>query len=280
MYACKFAVEEKKGLKKVFLFADFFMFNDVRSPLPDFLNSQMAPGSNEVEFHLNKLFSASSLTQSWKILEAWRSDDDAVKTFEGRDQIKDVVDVIWRNYRFGSRLYGKHQSTKRSMKALRSFVDDARARQVEVTVVFLPIHATLLETLRDSGNWEDWENWKRAIVKHMNGQGSVWDFQTYSEFAITQLAGTKDKREALIWFKDPAHPKKEFCGKIFNLVRGVEDPDPAVQRAGQKLTNANIEAWLSSVRSAREQYVTRFPEELEVLNRSLSKGRFKLNPKK
>lgn len=265
-------VLEQPQVREIVWCADFFTFNNRRQPAPDFSLSRLAPQFNAVDFHLDKLLSANSFERSQEVLQRARNQQPWTAPMEN---VVDTVRPILRQYRFRPGLYGRFELATDEISALGSLARRCQAAEVRFTVVFLPIHATLLETLRDASIWEKYEDWKTSVVQTLPAEIPVWDFQTYAAHATTLVAETTDSRAALQYFQDPSHCTPRVGAWVWQRI--TEDTLPreatnslkAPEAFGVRIDPNQIEQHLRQIRDQRAAYVRAHPEEVTWVQRLL-----------
>jgi hypothetical protein len=137
----------------------------------------------------------------------------------------------------------------------------AQENNIELTVVILPVHARLLEMLDYAGLWPYFEYWKRQLVAINEDIASaldrppfpIWDFNGYYPVA-TEPVSTDINAQPLQWMYDSAHPSVNTGNRILDIIAGRTQAD-----FGGTLNSKNIDDWLLSQRTLREQFRLEHP---------------------
>jgi hypothetical protein len=77
--------------------------------------------------------------------------------------------------------YTGYRLSQRKLNDFATAVALARRRGIEVIVFVPPISGYVLEMIRQSGQWPNFQRWKRALL----AAGPYWDFSGYHAFALT-----------------------------------------------------------------------------------------------
>lgn len=154
----------------------------------------------------------------------------------------------------------------RKLVLLRELLAFAKQNGSDVILMIQPAHASRLELLDRLGYWADYERWKRELTdiaaQARAGQHVVlWDFGGY-EAQMQEPAPGKGKG-AMQWSWDPVHYNSKF-GNL--MVAQMFDPARA-GGFGTVLTPQTIDARLAQVRSDRDAFRARMPEESARLAR-------------
>jgi hypothetical protein len=151
----------------------------------------------------------------------------------------------------------------------------AHANGIETTIVVLPVHARLLETLAYAGLWENFEYWKRQLVilnEEVARSGGhlpfdIWDFNGYYPTITEQVSGNIDAGP-LTWFYDSAHPSVNTGNRILDIVAGKSPAD-----FGGRIDSNNIDSWLRRQRDLRDAYRAAYPAQAKRLRNTVNKIR-------
>ncbi|MFT7618392.1 MAG: hypothetical protein ACI97A_002035 [Planctomycetota bacterium] len=257
---------DQTDVKEIVFFADFFSFNDRRLPIAGFDSSRFSPTFNVLEFHLEQLLSFTAFSRSKKVLWRWRSGTDA--------QNEKIINrkVIAREllaFHDDPMLYGEFNSSAASWRELAALKKMAHDNNVNLKVILLPVHATMLETLRHAGLWDKWEQWKRQLIVELGPTISVWDFQYYGEYTAHPVGEAGDMVQAMVWFKDPSHALPKFCSLVLDRVYTSKEP-AAGGGFGRKLNEAMIESWLVEIREKRARYAENYPQDILWIEKILA----------
>ncbi|MFT7620778.1 MAG: hypothetical protein ACI97A_004436, partial [Planctomycetota bacterium] len=166
-------------------------------------------------------------------------------------------------YRHRPNMYGAFTKMEVALTACRRLVSRAEKQNVKVTIVILPVHALLLETLDHAKLWSMWEEWKRSLVRMATPAGTIWDFQNYHSYATEVIVEGDGAGSEPFLFFDPSHPSINLCAQVVDRVFG-EIPDQSKSKSfGKKLSPDNLDSWLSEIRAERVRYAVSFPAQVE-----------------
>lgn len=150
----------------------------------------------------------------------------------------------------------------------------ARKHDVDLKLFFSPMHARNAEVLAATGQWMDFENWKREVVRMVDDEGRsssghsswpIWDFSGYNSVTTESLP---DQRQGegleMVGYWDPSHYRKS----VGNLILAELFSNPGRQFTpsfGVKLTGHNIEMHLSDIRIAQSDYRSKHSEDVAAI---------------
>ena len=147
------------------------------------------------------------------------------------------------------------EATSPRLLLLDSFLTFALVNDVNVTLFINPLHADFLDVMDDSGYWQEFEQWKRALAVLADKHGSaLWDFSDYDEFS-TGTDKTDTPPYALRWFWEPSHYTAKLGSRMIASFNGAcRDPSPGF---GAKVDPNSIEQRLTNVRTHKALYHAR-----------------------
>ena len=153
---------------------------------------------------------------------------------------------------------GRFRYSRERIASLRRFVEECRADDRQLTVVIHPVHATLLESQRCAGLWDQQEQWTEDVVRTVDeashGRTLVWDFTSHSgrirpspcsprpRPALRPAPGSGSRRIAR------RSSASRFSRRIFN--RPHADPD-----FGRLVTPETLADHLAQIRSERDAWL-------------------------
>lgn len=143
------------------------------------------------------------------------------------------------------------------MRELRAIVDLCRTKGVRAILFIQPMHVDRLEGLDLLGYWQQFEEWKRALVAILadldagekSPSISLWDFSGFSVFSQEAVPVAGDRRTRLKWFWEPSHYTRDLGNEILARIFDVEDAG-----FGVLLTSDSLEIDLSTIREARARF--------------------------
>lgn len=143
-----------------------------------------------------------------------------------------------------------------SLEDMHAIFELAQREHVDLRLFISPAHAWQWETLAAAGLWTTWEDWKRQLVA-INEQEAghagrmpfpLWDFSGYDEVSSENLPDAGEKR-LMRGYMDSLHYTPIIGQRLVARVFGASDD------WGDMLDHAKIEAHLTDIRVARQQYL-------------------------
>ena len=254
-------IKNQPELKEVVMGVDFFMFNN-------FIGNQ--PGFNEKRLEktyiipgdiMNSLFSIDTLDISKETVlassqEPNRNISYGEKGFFPHRKYKDGAtkgrfsNAINVYYNF----HHKYELSDKYFENLQKIVNLCREKNIKLTLFISPSHAIQWESIRATGEWKTFENWKKKVVELT----PLWDFSGYNSITTEKL---QDKMEN---YADSSHYTKPVGDLVFNRIFGYQEYK-VPKDFGVLITPANIESQLAKIRADREEWVKNNPQELELV---------------
>jgi hypothetical protein len=164
--------------------------------------------------------------------------------------------------------------TTDALESLRDVLSQSHAMSQKLQLAISPIHARQLETIRAAGNWQQFEDWKRALVR-INAEEAaranakpfpLWDFSGYTELTTEPFPPLGDTTTQMRWYWESSHYKKELGDLVLDRIFDYKHPDREVPKDfGILLTPENIEPHLTWIRAGRERWATQFPEDVREI---------------
>lgn len=261
-------------VRRVMIGLDFFMFND--GQLPDaYYNSFINPARTRVPSIFDKTLSYPSTTRSINTV---------------RDNLNPLLTgLLWvtaggtrqtgypHNYLFRAGLKAylnkDHFYSKASlrsyteMETLRGIMAMAHREGIELRLVINPAHAMMMEVIRYRGFWEEYENWKRELVRVVqSGAGEavpLMDFTGYNAYTTEAVPGANETERRMKWYLEASHFNQNLGTEVLNRVYPAGGrPLPPAGTFGVRLSPENIEAHLAAIRNERERYTSTHAKEM------------------
>ncbi len=159
----------------------------------------------------------------------------------------------------------------KAIEQLGAFIDDACRAKVTVRIYVNPTHALMLDTLRLTGQWGEFESWKRALVeevaRHPQCEPHLLDFSGYN--SVTSEPSPLVTGQEMRWFWEASHYRSEVGDLILAQVLGAKSAD-APSAFGIELDRDGLEQVLSRGRLEQRDYLVRHAEDVAALERMLS----------
>ncbi|MFV0442508.1 MAG: hypothetical protein ACK5Q5_02950 [Planctomycetaceae bacterium] len=162
-------------------------------------------------------------------------------------------------------LLAERQTDETTREQLAAMVSACRDRGIELIVVLDPVHALLLEGMRQRGDWPAYLDWKRDVVELATEQGAtVWDFTGYTRWTTEPLLESEAANSR--WFWEPSHMRRELGDLV--LQRIFHDP-AADASFGVELTSDRLPEQIATTELTRLDWLAGQRQETEALARLL-----------
>ncbi len=279
-------------LQQVILGLDFVAFNQFSPLSHDFKEWLIATdrkGNAKQSFVLKtavRLFSLDALTASQKKIFTKRK---ATHWANGREIPEETGKRHWHEAMLGSasgfvtRLLLPPPSHRfciedatgndTAFDQLETLLRTAANDGTDIRLFIQPSHAFLLESLRISGYWNDYENWERklvSLVAKINKETKpgkkivLWDFSGYNAFTSEALA--VDSATAMKWYWDSGHYKKDLGDRVQDRIFGFKHPDRiGLENFGATIDANTIESHLKTMEEKRKIYLETNNKDIEEL---------------
>lgn len=153
----------------------------------------------------------------------------------------------------------------KQLAAFTRILELARSHGVRVFLFISPAHARNMTLIAATGQWNDFEEWKRELVKIVDAQRaiapstlavSLWDFSGFNSITTEAVPRDGDASATMYGYWDASHYKRVVGNRILDIILGERggSVDAAASEFGRALSTANIESHLQSVREAKTSY--------------------------
>ncbi|MGB3691801.1 MAG: hypothetical protein WBG70_00080 [Spirulinaceae cyanobacterium] len=255
------AIANQENLQTVILGVDFFMFNANLDNQPSFSDARLGKRHLIIQDFINIVFSIDAFYASKETLlesgkEAYQNDNYGENGFQPNRQANDG-NTKWR---FGQsiKLYFElHSDYDFSSKYFANFEEVVKLCQkhnIDLKVFISPAHATQWESIRSTGRWPVFEEWKRKLV----AVTPVWDFSGYNSITRENI------RDEMNNYSDNSHYTKPVGDLILNRIFSYQEEN-IPEDFGILLTPENIDSHLAKIRADRENWLKENPEELKLV---------------
>jgi hypothetical protein len=266
------ALANNPDLKKAIINIDFFMFNDLKEDTPDFKESRLEKTGLTISDAFNSIFSIDALIASARTVKAnvenpqamgpyylngQRDAEDTIENIYGNQPNREIFRKTLKSNGFidrankGEKVYEISQSY---LKELQIIVDLCKKKGVDCQIFISPSHATHRESIRVSGVWPLFEQWHREVVKI----APIWSFSGYNSITTEPISDNMKN------YIDPSHYRSEVGDLVLNRILKY-DEDKVPDDFGVLLTPENIESHLQQVRSDREAWAKKHPDEVKLV---------------
>ncbi len=148
----------------------------------------------------------------------------------------------------------QHQLSNQLLDELKKIVNLCQQNQIKLILFISPSHATQWETIRISGEWSTFEEWKRKVVKIM----PVFDFSGYN--SITTEPIHKDMEN---YTTNPYYTPK-VGNLVLNRILSYQE-EKVPDDFGILINPENIESHLEKIRQDREVWAKNNPDEVKLV---------------
>ena len=161
-----------------------------------------------------------------------------------------VIGLYWSEKTF----YRNYYLSKGELNSLKEIIDICRKRNISVKVFFSPVHAAQLEAIHTAGLWQDFEEWKRQVVKIT----PAWDFSDYSSITTEPINDYMEN------FVDSVHYDNHIGDLILNRLYNYHK-DRVPSYFGPLVTSTNVESHLSQIRAQRQAWLKTSPATVQFV---------------
>lgn len=147
------------------------------------------------------------------------------------------------------------------LEALKEIIDIGIRNDIQITFIISPVHVRMLEMIAKNKNWQEFENWKRAVTRiiHEANQNRpaekhyvLWDFSGYNTITTEAVPKHGDTATKMKWYWEASHYKEETGDLMLMKIFGHKLPSTVPDDFGVKLTNNNIERHIDKINTARK----------------------------
>ncbi|MCT7988531.1 hypothetical protein [Laspinema olomoucense] len=258
------AISNNPSLKKAVIGLDFFMFGKQKENEVDFLENRLLISHITLQDKLNSLFSWRATRASLKTIKVNRSAGDRVGHFypDGRRNTKAYIqdiygglqgvnimkDLLIKNAFFQAKIQGETYEISH-LEEVKNLVNLCDKHQIECHFFISPSHVTQWESIRLSGAWELFEEWKRNLAKIT----PVWDFSGYNSITTEPPSSTMKN------YIDSSHYRKEIGDLVLNRIFQYNQ-EIVPEDFGVLLTPETVENHLKKIRKNREIWANNNPD--------------------
>ena len=251
----KHAVQNQPELKQVIVGIDFYAFNGNQPNKADFPRNQMEKVHMTFESFLVTTASLGALKSSmltvinnierptFNAIEAnGKSSELQLQSNYGKiTDIKEFNSVNQLNIN-SKDSYAMYELSQQSIDDFQELVDICREKNIDLKVFISPSHATEMEAVRVSGNWQEFENMKRIL----SAITPIWDFSGYNSVTTEPISAERQ------YYWDSSHYKNAVGNMILDKINGSKGNAP--NDFGVMITPENIENHLISIQQGREKW--------------------------
>lgn len=150
--------------------------------------------------------------------------------------------------------------------AFARILERARERRIGLAIFFSPAHARNMQMISGTGQWRDFEAWKREVVRlvdaaRVRGERGwnvdLWDFSGYNSVTTESLPGSGTPADSMYGFWDSSHYKRAVGDRVLACLLGSAADSPIADGRcdfGIRLAGGNVEPHLAAAEVARQRY--------------------------
>lgn len=272
--ALDFALK-KNPARRVLLGADFHMFSESRGVDPTYEVSRFNPRLDLLEYHGRNLLGARALGEAWPLFKDWMrgrpplvGDRGSVpKYLPERASQREAFAKRLRTSLVAAGAEGSFVRSADRLETFRQMVRQCRRDGVELIVFIPPIHALQLEAVRAAGQWPNYEEWKRDLVRILAEEGAtasvpLWDFQGFTGVLAEPVPTEGDRTTRMKYYLEASHFTPALGGLVLERMLHPANGGADESSFGVRLTPANLEAHLAATRAERDAYAALHPGEI------------------
>jgi hypothetical protein len=177
----------------------------------------------------------------------------------------------------GAKKHARFRLSDPAVDSFRNILRVCRQRDIRLFLAVPPLHAIGLEEMWADGNsWDDFENWKRILVKVVAEENArtpqaepvlLWDFSSYSGLCAEEVPPMKAANPHMRYFYDPGHFTPLLGGMLLRrMFAGPAAADADLSGLGVVLTPDTIESQLARIRAERDSYMLSHPAEVAEIH--------------
>jgi len=173
-----------------------------------------------------------------------------------------------------------------SLDELRKIIHICKRSHIDLRLFISPVHARLLEAIRNIGLWPVFEQWKRELVNVSNEQYGteeqvvpIWDFSGYNSVTSERVL---DEGILMHYYYDSSHYRLAVGRMILDRMFGDELVESALpEDFGRILTPESVEDLLQTIRTEQSRYVVSHKKDVHDIetilqNEGVSRDNFKI----
>lgn len=162
-------------------------------------------------------------------------------------------------------------------KSFKEMLEYLREENIEIYFYISPVHARLMELMKIDDIYDDFEDWKKALVyiaesdnklHEQEQQLKIYDFAYYNKYTKEEVPLKGDRKTQMQWYWEDSHFRKELGDKIIDRIFKKENSE---KDFGVLLTKENIESHLKSARNEGGKYEKKNFKDIEELKRIYKK---------
>ncbi len=265
------ALFNNPNLKTVILGADFFVLSKKLEPPEGYSEARLNRASIDWADTTNTLFSIDAFVASVRTVASNLRDPD----FEPVEPLGSLTAIDLRREaesegmirRFNSSLnrylndetrFAGYEFSEEAFANFKAIVAVCRARNIQLFVFVSPVHATMLEAIRQRGLWPTYQQWKRRLAEAT----PYWDFSGFNRITTEPIAFEMRS------YWDASHYRKTVGNMIFDRIFHF-DVERLPSDFGPYVTVYTVDAHLAHLDRAARQWESANPAAVDFVAKRL-----------
>ena len=154
------------------------------------------------------------------------------------------------------------------IEALDHLMKKCRESETETIVFIHPYHADLLDIFFATGQWDEFEAWKRDLAQLCESHGvALWDFAYYCDPTTEPVPHSKDRQTVMNGYWESGHYRNTLGAKMMRRMFSSSD----FTSFGVQLTSENFSQHLEMVRLRQQDYWSDRPGNFERIRKLVTK---------
>ena len=171
---------------------------------------------------------------------------------------------------------------------LRKILRIAKENGADVRLFIQPTHVYLLEVLRILGMTEDYENWRKELIKLVEDVNSkysesdafpLWDFGGYNSITMTEVAPAETPNRSMLWYWDIGHYNKTLGDLIQDQIFSFHQPGRLVpEDFGIQINSKNIDQYHTTQETKQKEYTQNYQGDIKELTKRVNTIKKNIRP--
>ena len=255
------AIANQPDLQQIILGIDFFMFNSSLENQPSFEEKRLEKKHIIPTDAINALFSIDTFNVSKETIAASLKTEDKNNSYSENgfmpNRNADDGETKWRfgqSIKLYFELHSDYQFSQQYWSDFIKIVELCRQNNIDLKVFISPAHATQWESIKVTGRWDIFEQWKRELVNIT----PVWDFSGFNS-VTSEAIKTK-----MTNYVDNSHYSPMIGNLILDRIFDYQS-ESIPKDFGILLTADNIEKHLAKIRRERLLWAKNHPDEAKLV---------------
>ena len=162
------------------------------------------------------------------------------------------------------------------MSELKALIHLAYEQKTDLRMFIGPSHARQWETIKISGLWDKFEQWKRILVDINEKEANffhkspfpIWDFSGYNSITSEELPEIGDKASRMKYYFESSHYTPLTGKLVINKIYGSTEKDNSLNNFGVNLTSGNLKLHFLELRKEQEKWENNHQRDMSELYKS------------